>query len=166
MTCNFRKCQNELGDSPTFKLCDTCRILDNSERLMSVLDPTYANRPRFAVDNIEHFITQMTGEEFIRLQSNLEFVYLEVCKRVLLYKPTQAPKRVKLTLVEQIEQGRASVIDNDISAKRTKKKSAARLTAIARQMNALGCSEDCRGLSTCTHEAQALRIFDMDLGGL
>lgn len=171
MNCKYRNCQTDIGDAPTFRLCEVCRVLDNADRLRLVMDPTAKFRPVMAQQMVEVMITQMTGEEMLRFQSNAEFVYLEVCKAARLYSPAPTNKRVKMTLQEQIDEARSSVESNSIREKQirsaVKRTSTKRLSVLQKQMNALGCSETCREANAnCEHMKNAKRIFDSDFGEL
>lgn len=169
MKCRYRNCTLEVPESSDFKMCDACRVLDNRDRVAIILDPTAPSRPAHSEHVIEVLITQMSGAETLRFHSNLEYLYLEMCKVKKLHSPEPTNRRVKLTLEEQIEEGRSAVEKRSIKNKIAKKSAKKKESVLDKQMNLLGCSIECRdnyNTGECPHAKEAKRIFNDDLGDL
>lgn len=171
MTCNYRNCDVELGEAPTFRICDRCRILDNRERLALIVDPTSPFWPGLAAKELTSIITQMTGDEMLNMIQKWEHAYLEICKLRVSLVPQGSGRRVKISLSEAIDEAHESVERVATAARSIKKKAKTELEfavkidkVLWKQMKSLGCSDDCRGTAQCQHEREAKRIFNDDLG--
>lgn len=188
--CAFQNCGAELPTDSKFTFCERCRIIDNRNRIALVTDP-HSPLPSAYRGHVQALITQMTGEEMVRMIEDWEKVYLEFCKMRKLYAP-EGQKRVKLTLVEEVEETRRAVVKQDIKATLAKKVAKKGLTVIEKQMNLMGCSDICRAsvrevpvlddigepmldargeprvtyVGTCKHGKEAKRIFNDDFGDL
>lgn len=151
--CAFANCGLELPTGTAFTLCERCRVIDNRNRMALVTDP-HSPLPSAYRGIIQGVVTQMTGEEMIRYVTAQESVYLEFCKLRKLYAP-EGTKRIKLSLVEEIEDARAASDAMSIRATQSEKRDKKKKTVLDRQQKLLGCSE-----------AEAKRIFNDDFGDL
>lgn len=161
MNCAYQRgCPNEAAEG--FNLCDICRILDMSDALRICVDPTSPTPTAHLKEVVEQrIITRMTGDETLRFITNIENVYLELCKVRLLLKPKVTDRRVKLSLEEEITTGRSAIptAKEKVAKKAAKKKD----SILDKQMNLLGCSQVCRDSHNaygCPHYLQAKKIYE------
>lgn len=162
--CNFRGCINELSSDAAFTLCETCRTLYVSERVTLLSDP-FSSRATNVKDAItSQLITAMSGSEVLALQTNLQYLYLEVCKIVKLHGLEQATprSRAKLTEGEEIEKARRTNSNVEPARRIAGRIAAEKLSKLQKQMKTLGCKDPTgkKGLCpSCQHSNEAKRIF-------
>lgn len=152
--CVFANCGIELSPDSKFTLCERCRIIDNRNRMALVTDP-HSALPSAYRGHIQAVVTQMSGAEMVRYIEDQEKVYLEFCKLRKLYAPEASSRRVKLTLVEEINETRNAEAAVSVRAQVKKKAAKKAESLIEKQMRTLGCDEK-----------TAKRIFNDDYSDL
>lgn len=169
--CNFRGCITELAPDAAFNVCETCRVLYVSERITLLNDP-FSSRIDVVKDTfIASNIVMMTAQEVLNWQSNLQFMYLEICKIVKLHGLEPTSKRAKQSLEEQIDEARNLTKNVETRSRVNVARAKETLNKLQKQMKALGCKDPKGKLrgndnectmpdgTQCTHEAEAKRIF-------
>ena len=99
-----RSCSRPIDQTAIANMCNDCRILSNADAMRLCIDPESPNNTVWREPIVQRLIAQMTGEEFIAWRTQIEGIYLDLCRVQQQHGITSSKRRVAKSLEDSIRE--------------------------------------------------------------